>query len=79
MQHSAILSSCTMLLPIFKTFVLSIFKKPLKTGFTVYKYYLILDIDFVGCLFPLVSQQENYNFIWMLLCDHTLQLKSLSF
>ena len=65
--------------PVFKTFVLSIFEWPLKTGFTVYQYYLILNIDFVGCLCPLVSQQENYNFICMLLCDYTLQLKRVSF
>ena len=35
MEHSAILSTCSKLLPDFKTFVLSIFEWPLRTGFTV--------------------------------------------
>ena len=36
MEHSAILSTCTKRSPVFKTFVLSMFEWPLKTGFTVY-------------------------------------------
>ena len=35
MLHSAILLTKINLLPVFKTFVLSIFEWPLKTGFTV--------------------------------------------
>ena len=34
-EHSAILLTCTKLPLVFKTFVLSIFEWPLKTGFTV--------------------------------------------
>ena len=34
-EHSAILSTCTKLPPVFKTFVLSIFEWQFKTGFTV--------------------------------------------
>ena len=34
-EHSAILSTCIKLPSVFKTFVLYIFKWPLKTGFTV--------------------------------------------
>ena len=34
-EHSAILSTCIKLQPVFETFVLSIFEWPLKTGFTV--------------------------------------------
>ena len=34
-EHSAILSTCINLPSVFKTFVLSIFEWPLKTGFTV--------------------------------------------
>ena len=34
-EHSAILSTCNELPHSFKTFVLSIFERPLKTGFTV--------------------------------------------
>ena len=34
-EHSAILSTCTKLTSVFKTFVLSIFEWPLKTVFTV--------------------------------------------
>ena len=34
-EHSAILSTCIKQPPVFKTFVLSIFEWPLKTGFTV--------------------------------------------
>ena len=33
--HSAILLTCTKLPPVFKTFVLSIFERSLKTGFIV--------------------------------------------
>ena len=36
MEHSTTLSTCIQLPPVFKTFVLSIFEWPLKTGFTVY-------------------------------------------
>ena len=36
-EHSAILSTCIELPHGFKTFVLSIFEWPLKTGFTVYQ------------------------------------------
>ena len=35
-EHSAILLTCTKLQLVFKTFVLSIFEWPLKTGLTVY-------------------------------------------
>ena len=35
MEQSAILLTCTKLPPVFKTFVLSIFEWPHKTGFTV--------------------------------------------
>ena len=35
-EHSAMLLTCTKLPPVFKTFVLSIFEWPLKTGFTVH-------------------------------------------
>ena len=35
MEHCAILSSCTKLPPVFKTFVLTIYEWLLKTGFTV--------------------------------------------
>ena len=35
-EHSAILSTCIMPHHVFKTFVLSIFEWPLKTGFTVF-------------------------------------------
>ena len=34
-EHSAILLTCIQLPSVFKTFVLSIFEWPLKTGFTV--------------------------------------------
>ena len=37
-SHSAILLTCTKLPPVFKTFVLSIFEWPLKTGFTVHLF-----------------------------------------
>ena len=35
-KHSAILSTCINLPSVFKSFGLSIFEKPLKTGFTVF-------------------------------------------
>ena len=35
-QHSAILSTCSKLPSVFKTFVLPVFEWPLKTGLTVY-------------------------------------------
>ena len=35
LEHSAVLLTCIKLPPVFKTFVLSIFEWPLKTGFTV--------------------------------------------
>ena len=35
-EHSVILSTCTKLPPVFKTFVLSIFEWSLKTGFTIH-------------------------------------------
>ena len=35
MEHSAIHPTCTKLPPVVKTFVLSIYEWPLKTGFTV--------------------------------------------
>ena len=35
MENSAIRLTCTRLPSVFKTFVLSIFERPLKTGFTV--------------------------------------------
>ena len=38
-EHSAILSTCIKLPHGFKTFVLSIFEWPLKTGFTVPSYF----------------------------------------
>ena len=41
-EHSAILSACIMLPHGFKTFVLSIFEWPLKTGFTVLKVAKLL-------------------------------------
>ena len=34
-EHSVILSTCSKLPPVFKTFGLSIFECPIKTGFTV--------------------------------------------
>ena len=37
-EHSAIISTCIKLSFVFKTFVLSIFEWPLKTGFTVYMF-----------------------------------------
>ena len=37
-EHSAIHSTCIKLPSVFKTFVLSIFEQPLKTGFTVCRF-----------------------------------------
>ena len=48
-EHSAILSTCIELPHGFRTFVLSIFEWPLKTGFTVYETKLGL-IFHVNCL-----------------------------
>ena len=41
-EHSAILSTCIELPHGFKTFVLSIFEWPLKTGLTVYAFSVVL-------------------------------------
>ena len=42
-EHSAILSTLIKLPFVIKTFVLSIFEWPLKTGFTVVQQYAIVD------------------------------------
>ena len=42
LEHSAILSTFIKLPFVFKTFVLSIFEWPLKTGFTVFSYSSVL-------------------------------------
>ena len=40
LEHSAILSTCIKLPHVFKTLVLSIFEWPLKTVFTVFRYFM---------------------------------------
>ena len=59
-EHSAILSAFIKLSFSIKTFVLSIFKWPLKTGFTVYEFLIssqsngaILSLIRVHCVYTL--------------------------
>ena len=53
-EHSAILSTCIKLPSVFKTFVLSFFEWPLKTGFTV-----LISQGHYSCLFD--TTQHSYN------------------
>ena len=59
-EHSAILSTFIKQPFVIKIFVLSIFERPLKTGFTVYRNLkkIIGTVHFLGCL-----QQVNNRLI----------------
>ena len=50
-MHSAILSTFIKLTFVFKTFVLSIYNWPLKTGFTVNKSKKLAEVRILGCLY----------------------------
>ena len=63
-EHSAILSTCIKLPSVFKTFVLSIFEWPLKTGFTVFFSYFSKETECV------VVTQNNH------LCEMAFSLST---
>ena len=54
-DHSTIFSTFIKLQFVFKTFVLSIFEWPLKTGFTVYRVHEI----YLFCLFDLILKSQS--------------------
>ena len=53
-EHSAILSTCTKLSPVFSTFVLSIFEWRLTAGFTVQAKNL--DLSYNQCFCPFTDR-----------------------
>ena len=69
-EHSAILLTCIKLPFSIKTLFLSIFKWPLKTGFTVFHFFYNLFQPIISLALPLLCYQNVCFYISILQCIH---------